>query len=168
MYNLNRLFELVCWSKWREMSKALVHCVPCMGGSVGWASGGHAGGREFESGRTITQGLKITGQKVLPLQLPYLPVYKSTSCISRPPFSGSKIEFLIISEKTNEIHTNRNFPKLRSFLPENVLKTWWIKKSRGSIIRSEVYQDHKYLRTYELFNLLEKNFSSFGSKSHCI
>ena len=38
------------------------------GGSVGWASGCHAGGREFDSGRTITQGLKITEEKVLPLQ----------------------------------------------------------------------------------------------------
>ena len=28
-------------------------------GSVGWASGCHAGGREFNSGRTNTQGLKI-------------------------------------------------------------------------------------------------------------
>ena len=27
----------------------------------------HAGGREFDSGRTNTQGLKITEQKVLPL-----------------------------------------------------------------------------------------------------
>ena len=30
------------------------------GGSVKWASVCHAGGREFDSGRTITQGLKIT------------------------------------------------------------------------------------------------------------
>ena len=29
-------------------------------GSVGWASGCHAGGREFDSGRTNTQGLEIT------------------------------------------------------------------------------------------------------------
>ena len=36
-------------------------------GSVGWASGCHAGGREFDSGRTNTQGLKITEKKVLPL-----------------------------------------------------------------------------------------------------
>ena len=28
--------------------------------SVGWASGCHAGGREFDSGQTNTQGLKIT------------------------------------------------------------------------------------------------------------
>ena len=28
-------------------------------GSVGWASGFHAGGCEFDSGRTNTQGLKI-------------------------------------------------------------------------------------------------------------
>ena len=50
--------------------------------------------------------------------IPYLLVYKST-----PPFSRSKMEFLIISGKTNEIHTNRNFPKCQSFLSENVLKT---------------------------------------------
>ena len=37
------------------------------GGSVGWASGCRAGGREFDSGRTNTQGLKITEEKVLPL-----------------------------------------------------------------------------------------------------
>jgi len=89
------------------------------------------------------------------------------SCISRPPFSRSKIEFLIISGKTNEIHTNKNFPKHQSFLPENVLKTRWIKKSRGLIICSEVYQDHN-VRTYELFDLLEKYFTIFGSKSPCI
>ena len=29
-------------------------------GSVGWTSGCHAGCREFDSGRTNTQGLKIT------------------------------------------------------------------------------------------------------------
>ena len=28
--------------------------------AVGWVSGCHAGGREFDSGRTNTQGLKIT------------------------------------------------------------------------------------------------------------
>ena len=32
----------------------------CTGGSVSWASGWHAGGCEFDSGRTNTQGLKIT------------------------------------------------------------------------------------------------------------
>ena len=37
------------------------------GGSVGWASGCHGGGREFDSVRTNTQGLKITEEKVLPL-----------------------------------------------------------------------------------------------------
>ena len=37
------------------------------GSSVDWASGCHAGGREFDSGRTNTQGLKITEEKVLPL-----------------------------------------------------------------------------------------------------
>ena len=39
---------------------------PRTGGSVGWASGCHAGGREFDSGRTNTQGLKITEENVLP------------------------------------------------------------------------------------------------------
>ena len=33
---------------------------PRTGGSVSWASGCHAGGREFDPGRTNTQGLKIT------------------------------------------------------------------------------------------------------------
>ena len=32
-------------------------------------SGCDAAGHEFDSGRTITQGLKITEEKVLPLQL---------------------------------------------------------------------------------------------------
>ena len=41
---------------------------PHTGGSVGWASGCHTGGREFDAGQTITQGLKITEEKVLPLQ----------------------------------------------------------------------------------------------------
>ena len=45
----------------------IVHIVTATGGSVGWASGCRAGGREFNSGRTNTQGLKITEQKVLPL-----------------------------------------------------------------------------------------------------
>ena len=40
---------------------------PRTGGSVGWASGCYAGGREFDSGRTNTHGLKITEEKVLPL-----------------------------------------------------------------------------------------------------
>ena len=72
-----------------------------------------------------------------------------------------------ISGKTNEIHTNRNFPKRQFFLSHNVSKTPWIKKSSGLIIRSEVYQDHN-LRTYELFDLLEKYFTIFRSKSHYI
>ena len=79
-------------------------------------------------------------------------MYKST-----PDFQGQKNGFLIILGKTNEIHIDRNFPKGQSFLPENVLKTRWIKKSRGLIICSEVYQDHN-LSTFELFNLLEKYF----------
>ena len=41
--------------------------LPRTGGSVAGASGCHAGGREFCSGRTDTQGLKITEEKVLPL-----------------------------------------------------------------------------------------------------
>ena len=40
---------------------------PRTGGSVGWASGCHAGGRELDSDRTNTQGLKITEEKVPPL-----------------------------------------------------------------------------------------------------
>ena len=40
---------------------------PRTGGSVGWASGCYAGGRESDSDRTNTQGLKITEEKVLPL-----------------------------------------------------------------------------------------------------
>ena len=41
---------------------------PRTGGSVSWASDCHAGGGEFDSSRTITQGLKITEEKVLALQ----------------------------------------------------------------------------------------------------
>ena len=40
---------------------------PCTGGSVTGASGCHAGGHEFDSGQTNTQGPKITEEKVLPL-----------------------------------------------------------------------------------------------------
>ena len=37
---------------------------------LSWLSTGcHAGGREFNSGRTNAQGLKVTEKKVLPLQL---------------------------------------------------------------------------------------------------
>ena len=79
--------------------------------------------------------------------IPYLLVYKSTSCISRPPIFKVKNRISHHFRKTNEIHTNRNFPKRQFFLPENVLKTPWIEKSSGLIIRSEVYQDHN-LRTY--------------------
>ena len=39
------------------------------GSSVGWASGCHAGGCEFDSNRTNTPGLKITEEKVLALYL---------------------------------------------------------------------------------------------------
>ena len=38
------------------------------GGAIGWASGCHAKGCEFNSGWIITQGLKITEEKVRPLQ----------------------------------------------------------------------------------------------------
>ena len=61
-----------------------------------------------------------------------------------------------------EISQNVSF-----FLPKNVLKTPRIKKSSGLITRSEVYQDHN-LCTYELFDLLEKYFTIFRSKSRCI
>ena len=37
-------------------------------GSVGWASGCHAGGPEFDSSLNITQGLKTTQEKELPLR----------------------------------------------------------------------------------------------------
>ena len=37
------------------------------GCSVGCVSGCHAGGREFDSGGTNTQGLKTTKEEVLPL-----------------------------------------------------------------------------------------------------
>ena len=42
-----------------ELRKAF-HGSSRTGGSFGWALGRHAGGREFDSGRTNTQGLKIT------------------------------------------------------------------------------------------------------------
>ena len=35
--------------------------------TVGWASGCYAGGRDIDSNRTDSQGLKITEEKVLPL-----------------------------------------------------------------------------------------------------
>ena len=74
--------------------------------------------------------------------LPYLLVYKSTSCISRPTFSRSKIEFLIILGKQMKFTPIKISQNVNLFFPENVLKTQWIKKSRGLIICSEVYQDH--------------------------
>ena len=43
--------------------------LPCTGGSVGRALGCHGGGREFDSSRTNTQGLKIIEEKVLPLYM---------------------------------------------------------------------------------------------------
>ena len=45
----------------------LASAIPHTGGSVGWASGCYAGGHEFDSDWTNTQGLKITEEKVLPL-----------------------------------------------------------------------------------------------------
>ena len=56
----------------------------CTGDSVGRASGCDAGGREFGSGRTITQGLKITEEKVLPLQLHQQMVRLSHAGHARP------------------------------------------------------------------------------------
>ena len=100
-------------------------------------------------------------------ELPYLLVYKSTSCISRPPILKVKNRISHHFWENNRIHTNRNFPKHQSFLPESVLKTRWIKKSRGLIVRSEVYQDQN-LHTCELFDLLQKYFTIFGSKLHSI
>ena len=43
-----------------RVSLSLFKDYPRTGGSVGWASGCYAGGREFNSGWTNTQGLKIT------------------------------------------------------------------------------------------------------------
>jgi len=55
-------------AKWiRENCPGTTHNSPRTGGSVGWALGCYAGGREFDSDRTNTQGLKITEEKVLPL-----------------------------------------------------------------------------------------------------
>ena len=42
-----------------------IQLTPCTGGSVGISC--HVGSREFDSGWTYTQGLKITEEKVLPL-----------------------------------------------------------------------------------------------------
>ena len=47
--------------------KMIVTTWPCTGDSVGWAPGCQAGGREFNSGLTNTQGLKIIEEEVLPL-----------------------------------------------------------------------------------------------------
>ena len=46
---------LVVFNRWIALSILWI-----TGGSVVWVSGCQAGGREFDSGRTITQGLKIT------------------------------------------------------------------------------------------------------------
>ena len=62
-------------------------------------------------------------QTGLQVKVPYLLVYKSTSCISRPPIFKVKNRISHHFGKTNEIHTDRNFPKRQFFLPENVLKT---------------------------------------------
>ena len=68
-------------------------------------------------------GLKCLGPlPTLKAPVPKL-MYRIYSCISRPPRSRSKIKFLIILGKRNQFHTNRNFPKPQSFLPENLLKT---------------------------------------------
>ena len=44
-------------SNQREQREDQSSSTPRTGGSVGWAQGCHAGGREFNSGRTNTQGL---------------------------------------------------------------------------------------------------------------
>ena len=46
-----------------------IKLLPRTGASVIWASDYRAGGREFDSGRTNTQGLQITEEKVLPRQV---------------------------------------------------------------------------------------------------
>ena len=61
---------MLLWFKMNATQKATFgHFIPRTGGSVGGTLGCHAGGREFDSGRTNThdQVLKITEQKVLPL-----------------------------------------------------------------------------------------------------
>ena len=89
-----------------------------------------------------------------------LKVYHIYSCISRPPhsnfslFRGKQMKFTPIEISQNVILF--------------FLRMYRIKKSRGLIIRGEGYQDHNNLRTYELFDLLEKYFTIFGSESHCI
>ena len=82
-------------------------------------TGGHnRGGPRSTAKRAELKRPSTESRSLSKRKLPYLLVYKSTP----PPLSRSKIEFLIISGKTNEFHINRNFP-------ENVLKTPRIKKS---------------------------------------
>ena len=56
---------LLCF-KMNKIKATFGHFTPRTGGSVGGTSGCHAGGREFDPGRTSAQGLKITEEKVLP------------------------------------------------------------------------------------------------------
>ena len=91
--------------------------------------------------------------------IPYLLVYKSTSCISRPPIFKVKnqISYHFGQNKWNS-HQYK-FPKLSIFSP-------W-----ECIGKAEVWSYAvKFIKItiYELFDLLEKYFTIFGSKSHGI
>ena len=82
-------------------------------------------------------------------------IYCIYLCISRPPIFKVKNRISHHNFRRKQMKfTKTEISQNTNFFPENVLKTPWIKKSSGLIIRSEVYQDHN-LRIYELFDLLE-------------
>jgi len=97
--------------------------------------------------------------------VPYLLVYKST-----PHFHGQKSDFSSFMVKEVKFR-----PIEISFSPMNVLKTRWIKKSRAKCNRvvwsSKFIKGvvcHHVLSTHKHFDFLEKYFTIFASKSHCI
>ena len=64
--NIFKFWSKLSWKPNRNLSYNLCNlCAPVS--SVGWASGCHVGGREFDSGWANTHGLKTTEENVLPL-----------------------------------------------------------------------------------------------------
>ena len=58
--NIIKIIDGTLWELIYNFNDAKDYELPRTGGSVSWAAGCYAGGREFNSGRTNTQGLKIT------------------------------------------------------------------------------------------------------------
>ena len=82
-----------------------------------------------------------SGEHILSLLLPYLLVYKSNLCISRPPIFKFKNRIFIISSQRSKIQIDRNSQKLISYFWERIENTEnWKTAVQNVMVFFEVYQ----------------------------